>query len=131
MTRTATCWCGQLRAECVGEPFRVSVCHCLDCKRRSGSAFAMQARWPVEAVTITGEAREYVHVAESGNAASFHSCPICSATLWYRSEQMPDAIAIPVGNFADPAFPAPIYSVFEERKCGWIAITGDGIEHFD
>ena len=44
-TRTATCRCGQLRAECQGEPVRVSVCHCLDCQKRTGSVFAAQARW--------------------------------------------------------------------------------------
>jgi hypothetical protein len=31
--RTATCRCGRLKAECKGEPVRVSVCHCLDCQR--------------------------------------------------------------------------------------------------
>ena len=43
--RHASCSCGQLRIETSGEPFRVSVCHCLNCKRRSGSAFAVQARF--------------------------------------------------------------------------------------
>jgi hypothetical protein len=47
-TRTASCRCGALRAICEGEPVQVSVCHCLECQRRSGSAFAAQARRPDE-----------------------------------------------------------------------------------
>lgn len=57
--RTATCQCGQLRANCNGEPVRVSVCHCLDCQKRSGSAFAAQARWPDTHVTLTGESKTF------------------------------------------------------------------------
>lgn len=127
--RTATCRCGQLRVECEGEPVRISVCHCLDCQQRSGSVFAAQARFPSYKVTITGEARDYVHIADSGNAASFHFCTSCGATLWYEGGGIPDTIAVPIGNFADPLFPAPAFSVWEERKHRWVAITGDGIEH--
>ena len=51
---TASCRCGQLRASVTGEPVRVSVCHCLNCKKRTGSAFAVQARWPRAQVAIEG-----------------------------------------------------------------------------
>ena len=55
-TRTASCTCGQLTAVATVDPVRVSVCHCLACQKRSGSAFAAQARWPNDQVTVTGEA---------------------------------------------------------------------------
>ena len=42
MTRTATCQCGQLSAVCSGEPVRISVCHCLECQRHSGSSLDAQ-----------------------------------------------------------------------------------------
>jgi hypothetical protein len=130
-SRTASCRCGQLQAVCEGEPVRVSVCHCLECKRRSGSAFAAQARFPVERVTFTGTSTRWDYVGESGDPAEFHFCPVCGAQIWYRSAGLPDLIAIPIGAFAEPAFPAPIYSVYEERKHAWVEITGDGIEHYD
>ena len=46
VVRRAECACGQLSAVCSGEPMRVSVCHCLACKRRTGSAFSYNARFP-------------------------------------------------------------------------------------
>ena len=52
MTQLASCRCGQLKATVAGDSVRVSVCHCLNCKKRSGSAFAVQARWPKEDVAI-------------------------------------------------------------------------------
>ena len=58
--RMASCRCGQLKAMVTGLPVRVSVCHCLNCKKRSGSAFAVQARWPAEQVTIEGQSKTWV-----------------------------------------------------------------------
>jgi len=128
---TARCRCGQLSATATGEPVRISVCHCLACKARSGSAFAVQVRFPADQVTTSGNANEYVHIADSGNAASFHFCPNCGATLWYRSGPMPQAIAIPLGNFEDPRAFVPTVSVWEERKLDWVDIQGAGVEHLD
>jgi hypothetical protein len=127
--RVATCRCGQLRAECTGEPVRVSVCHCLECQKRSGSAFAVQARWPQDQVVVTGAFKSWDRVGDSGARATFRFCPECGCTVAYVHEEMPDLIAIAVGGFADPDFPAPYYSIFEERKHRWVAVIGDGIEH--
>lgn len=129
MTRTAECRCGQLTATCSGDPVRVSVCHCLACQRRTGGPFAAQARFAVAAVQMGGEWRVWERVADSGRRAWFRWCPDCGATVAYTNEGMDDQIAIPVGAFADPAFPAPGFSVYENRKHPWIEIVGDAIEH--
>ncbi|MEQ1929567.1 MAG: GFA family protein [Parvularculaceae bacterium] len=65
MSRTAGCACG-LSVSVVGEPVRVSVCHCTDCKRRTGSAFGAQARFADAGVTISGDARCFERTADSG-----------------------------------------------------------------
>lgn len=129
--RVATCRCGQLRATCTGEPVRVSVCHCLECQKRSGSAFAVQARWPDDRVELAGEARAWSRVGESGSRTTYRFCATCGATLAYASEAMPGVTAIPVGAFADPAFPPPRYSVYEERKHPWVTVVGEGVEHVE
>lgn len=129
--RTARCRCGQLAVSCEGEPVRISVCHCLDCQRRSGSAFAAQARFPADKVAITGTSIEWVSIGDGGNATRFHFCPTCGSTVWYQGGGMPDLIAVAIGAFADPAFPPPRFSVWEERKHHWVAIVGDEVEHSD
>lgn len=129
--RVATCRCGQLKAEASGDPVRVSVCHCLNCQKRSGSSFAAQARFPADQVRISGNASEWVHVNDRGDATDFHFCPTCGSTVWYRGGGLPDLIAVAIGAFADPAFPAPHFSVWEERKHAWVQIIGDTVEHHD
>ena len=127
--RTASCRCGQLKATVTGEPVRVSVCHCLNCKKRSGSAFAAQARWPEERVTIEGRSNSFELVADSGNVATFHFCPECGSDVHYDINGKFDGqIAIPLGAFDDPFFLKPRFSVWEERKHDRVEIVGDDIE---
>ena len=130
-TRVATCRCGQLKAICSGEPVRVSVCHCLACQQRTGSAFAVQARWPDDHVDITGEHKIWSRTGDSGSRATYRFCPVCGSTLAYTIDDMVGVTAIPVGAFADPNFPAPNFSVYEERKHSWVEVLGDNVEHMD
>lgn len=118
--RIASCSCGQLTAEVKGEPLRVSICHCLACQRRTGSVFGMQARFPSENVSISGTSAVYARTGDSGSTARFHFCPACGATVYYELEGAGDFIGIPVGVFADPGFPAPRVSVYEERMHSWV-----------
>jgi hypothetical protein len=128
-TRTATCRCGQLRAECVGEPVRISVCHCLACQKRTGSAFGAQARWPDAQIKISGKSTSWVRTADSGRKITYRFCPDCGSTVAYAIEGTPGITAIPLGAFADPAFPAPRFSVYEHRKHPWTAVLGEDVDH--
>jgi hypothetical protein len=118
--RLASCSCGQLTAQVAGDPVRVSICHCLNCQRRTGGPFAQQARFPREHVTVAGASTVYVITGDEGTRAHFHFCPVCGATVYYAPEAMPEFLVIPVGAFADPGFPTPGVSVYEGRKHAWV-----------
>ncbi len=85
-SHTASCRCGQLRATATGDPVRVSSCHCLDCQKRSGSAFAVQVRFPADRVTIEGDAKSFVHHGDSGNRITHGFCPDCGSTVHFAIE---------------------------------------------
>jgi hypothetical protein len=125
--RQAGCSCGQLKLAARGDPVRISVCHCLACQRRTGSVFGAQARFAQDSVTIEGNAREYVRVADSGNRVTCRFCPDCGATVYYTLDAVPGFIAVPIGAFADPQFPAPRISIYEERRHEWVRVP-DGAE---
>jgi hypothetical protein len=130
-TRLAECRCGRVSASCKGEPVRVSVCHCLACQRRTGSAFSAQARWPVDQVAITGATKAFVRIADSGNRVTYRFCPGCGSTIAYQIDVQPELVAVPLGAFADPTFPAPRFSVYESRKHDWTVVLGEAVEHDD
>jgi hypothetical protein len=121
--RVAACSCGQLRLEADGDPIRISMCHCLACQRRTGSAFGIQARFPSDRVHIAGRFSDYVRLAdEGGEERAFRFCPDCGGTVFYTTGDAPDVIAVPVGAFADPSFPPPTVSVYGSRRHPWVAL---------
>ena len=129
---TATCRCGQLAVRVSGAPLRVSICHCHECQRRSGSAFAWQARWPAAAVKVAGESNSWQSSGDSGGdsggQATFNFCPHCGSTLFYTNDGLPDQIAVAVGGFAGQPQPPPWVSVYENRLQPWLAITAEPME---
>ncbi len=129
--RTAICACGQLEVRCTGEPVRLSVCHCLDCQRRTGSVFGTQARYPRAHVSVDkGATKAFTRTADSGNTVTMHFCPDCGSTVYWELSGFPDVIAIAVGAFADPSFPAPKVSVYERNRHPWLdALDAPGMEH--
>lgn len=127
--RVASCSCGQLRVTCNGEPTRVSICHCLDCQKRTGSAFAVQARFARDDVTIEGRTAHWTRTGDSGGSATFGFCPVCGSTVFWKPDGA-DFIYVAVGAFADPSFPPPHVSVYEERQHPWALAANElPLEH--
>lgn len=119
--RTASCCCGQLRIRVEGEPLAVGVCHCLACQQRTGSVFATLASFaaPYE---VAGAATEYVRTGDQGAQFRFRFCPVCGSTVFHTEEGVEDSVAVAVGAFADPAFPAPTLSVYDCRRHPWVQL---------
>ena len=124
-SRIASCSCGQLRLSCEGEPVRISICHCLECQKRTGSVFAAQARFPRESVTREGCSSQWSRIGDSGAGALFHFCPECGSTVYWEPSAMPDFVSVATGAFADPSFPPPHVSVYEERQHSWVSALGE------
>jgi len=118
--RSAQCACGQLQAVCNGEPSLVSVCHCRDCQRRTGSAFGIAAFYDAERVEISGASKTFTRPSDTGFPVTFHFCPECGTSLYWLPARKPGQIAIAGGAFADPGFPAPTKNAYPERRLPWV-----------
>ena len=127
-TRIASCSCGQVSVSVSEEPIRVSICHCLECQRRTGSVFGAQARFRTQAVEVKGQSQEYVRDGDEGNRIIFHFCPKCGSTVYWSFKGREDFVAVAVGAFAEPSFPAPTVSVYDNRKHAWVGMPAQ-IEH--
>jgi hypothetical protein len=44
--------------------------------------------------------------------------------VYWEPERKPDAVAVAVGSFADPSFPAPTQAVWNERRHPWVTFAG-------
>jgi hypothetical protein len=123
VVRIATCACERLRITCAGDPMIISMCHCLDCQKRTGSPFGVAAFFPRNSIEAKGAFRTYRRNSDTGFAVNFHFCPHCGSTIFWEPDRRPDAIAVAVGSFADPTFPAPSQSVYNERRHAWVPFS--------
>jgi len=125
----AQCTCGALTLMLPEAARLVVACHCLDCQRTSGSPFGVGAFYPVELVTSAGDRREFTRSAASGGKVHSFFCPNCGSTVYWKADNLPGFIGVAVGALADPQYPAPSRSVFEQSKHHWVQIDG-AAEHF-
>src|SRR6476661_8236973 len=87
---TGGCLCGNVRIEASGLPYRVGLCHCLDCRKHHGALFHASAVFPENAVTIDGETRDY---------AGRFFCPRCGSSIFARTA---DEIEVNLGSLDAP-----------------------------
>jgi hypothetical protein len=119
----ASCQCGSLTAEIDdGAEPTVVACHCLDCQKRSGSPFGSMAYFPLYAVAVTGEAREYARPTDSGSRYTTGFCPTCGSTLYGKASAFPEIVGVTVGTIDGAALPAPARSVYEQSRHAWVAM---------
>src|SRR5271169_3819251 len=78
-----------------------------------------------EQITFAGTATEWTRTASSGNAVTFRFCPVCGSTVYWTGEGFPGYVAVAIGAFADPDFPAPTIAVWEESRHPWVTVPPD------
>ena len=123
--KTAACACGALRVTVAAPPANVHVCSCLECQRRSGSAFTYTAFFAEDDVSVDGRIPELAAQSDAGRFHESSFCPTCGTSVFYRLEALPGVIGVPVGNFADPAFIKPAKHYWTLRRPEWLATFGE------
>ncbi|CAN1544194.1 COG3791 Uncharacterized conserved protein [Paracoccaceae bacterium] len=111
------CLCGALRFTAIGAPYRVGICHCLDCRKNHGALFHASAIFPEAAVTITGTWHSY-------QDRSF--CRTCGSPVFAHIE---DEIGINLGAFDAPDQFRPTYELWTIRREGWLPAL-PGLRHY-
>jgi hypothetical protein len=107
--------------EAQGEPAAISVCHCLECQKRTGSAFGAQVRYPTEQLRFWGEPQKFIRTGDTGASVTFSFCSNCATTLFWNPEKLPGQTTVALGAFADPSFVEKLsYSVFNTRRHTWV-----------
>ena len=120
LVRTAACSCEALSVACTGEPALVALCHCRECQKRTGGPFGVAAFFPKAAVVIAGASTTYRRTGDSGEQITFHFCPACGSNVFWYPQIKPGMVAIALGAFADPGFPAPTKEVYIEHRHPWV-----------
>lgn len=107
-TYTGGCLCGKVRFVATGQPYRVGICHCMDCRKHHGALFHASAIFPQSAVTIAGETSDF-------KGRKF--CPNCGSTVFGQSE---DEVELNLGSMDAPDQFIPTYELWTKRREGWL-----------
>ena len=102
------CRCGKVRFVAHGHPYRVGLCHCLDCRKQHGALFHASAVFPESAVSIDGE---------TGSYQGRHFCPHCGSSIFSRTS---DEIEINLGSLDDTDQFMPTYELWTKRREKWL-----------
>ncbi len=119
------CMCGAIRYECSADPFLALNCHCRDCQRSTGGAFASLLAVPKDALKITGDPKYYEVKADSGNTISRGFCPECGSPLFSKLSARPDIMGIKAASLDDPSWYKPAMDVYTASAQPWDHMNPD------
>jgi hypothetical protein len=121
---TGGCMCGAIRYKCEREPIIMGNCHCRDCQRATGTAFAAVILVPRNAVTIAGEVKYYEVTGDSGSIVSRGFCPICGSRLFSKLS-IPEFMSIMAGSLDDPSWFKPSMDCYTASAQPWDYMNPD------
>lgn len=121
MTETLTggCLCGAVRYTCSSEPKVVGHCHCIDCRKSSGSGHCTHAALGAEGFSLSGPVKFYDRPADSGNMVSRGFCSECGAPVHSTNSAMPGMVFLRASSLDDPNAVTPQMIVYASRAPAW------------
>jgi hypothetical protein len=119
------CACGAIRYTCEGEPAMMLNCHCRDCQRATGSAYAAFAVFPKAAVSLKGEPRYHKVTGGSGKPIERGFCASCGNPVMVRLDVVPDVIGFHAASLDDPSMYKPTMDLFTGSAHPWDVMQPD------
>lgn len=124
--RTGQCFCGAVRFRMHGAPMFVHCCHCRDCQRQSGSAFAVNGLIEADRIELVeGEPKPVRMKTESGYPHDIYRCETCQSALWSDYGGRRWLRFVRLTTLDDPgAFPPDVH-IYTRSKLPWVALPED------
>ncbi len=121
------CACGEVRYGLIKSPLVVHACHCRDCQRLTGSAYAVNAWIEKNFVElISGTPAVFNRKGGSGQSHDVYFCNTCGTTVWSEYHRPPGSYwFVRVGTLDDPSLLAPDVHIFTRSKHPSVIIPED------
>jgi hypothetical protein len=130
MAITGSCLCKRVRYSIAAPLLTTRACWCRDCQYFAAGNATINAGFRKEAVTIEGETKDYVSVADSGSVMHRRFCPACGTPLFSEAEPRPHLIFVRVGTFDDPELARPAATIWAASAPSWACID-EGLPRFE
>jgi hypothetical protein len=124
---TGGCQCGSVRYVVTAEPIRLVACHCKECQRQSGSAFALSMAVKKDSLTVTGPTKQFTRLADSGNQVTGVFCPDCGVRIYHAPSAAPNVLGLKPGTLDDTSWLRPGAFIWMKSAQGWVPVP-DGVK---
>ena len=115
------CACGSIRYKLTNSPLVVHACHCRDCQRLSGSAFAENIWIESKHVETGAKPKSFRLTAGSGKPQDVFFCEKCGTYVWSRYHAAPgDFLFVRTGTLDRPEAVRPDVHIFTRSKMPWL-----------
>ena len=119
------CLCGKVRYSAEADPAFVGLCHCKNCQRVSGTAFASVVALPKPALKLQGELKTFTDRGDSGKAMLRRFCPECGSSVVDEAEAMPNMVMILIGTLDDASWVKPTMEIYLDSAQPWVSLGGE------
>jgi hypothetical protein len=116
------CLCGQVRYSANADPAMVAVCHCKNCQKQAGTAFAVVIGIPKSAISIQGQLKTFHDTGDSGQPVERNFCPECGSPITSDVAVMPELTFIKAGTLDDTGWLDPKLHVYCDSAQHWVAM---------
>lgn len=121
------CFCGAVRYRMHGRPMFIHCCHCTDCQRQSGGAFAINALIEADRLKLVeGEPLPVEMNTDSGHPHDIHRCAECRTALWSDYGRRGWMLFVRVPTLDRRAEFAPDVHIFTRSKVSWVGLPDAG-----
>lgn len=117
------CLCKAVRYRIDAEPIMMRLCWCRDCQYLAAGGASANVVFPTNAVTVTGELRDYVSIADSGNVMHRRFCPTCGTPVFSAAEARPHIVIVRAGTLDDPNVVKPSLNIWTDSAPTWACLN--------
>jgi len=100
-------------------------CHCRDCQRATGAAYAPVFVVPRNALRVTGEVKYFKVTGDGGKYVERGFCPTCGSRVLGNLERYPDIVGIMAGSLDDPSLHKPVMDIYTSSAPPWDHMAPD------
>jgi hypothetical protein len=119
------CLCGKVRYSASGDPAFVGICHCRDCQKFTGSAFAVVIGVPKPAFSLQGKVSIYSKTGDTGKSIERQFCPECGSSIADEASALPGVVMISSGTLDDPSWVKPAMQIYCDSAQPWVELGGE------
>ena len=124
-TLSGACFCTAVRYRLTRAPMFVHCCHCRDCQKQTGSAFAINALIERSSIVLAEGSTEPIRVTmktDSGRPHDIYRCPECQSAVWSDYSRRGVMVFLRVATLDGPHGIEPDVHIFTRSKLPWVQL---------